>query len=198
MEISVTKLEELTAYCVSRMEEGKGQDLLIRVWPRVLRKFPGARLYLIGEGGFRKYLEKLVVKLRLEKSIIFLGRVDDIAKEISRFALGVFPSVWPLEGFGIALLEAMSLGKPIICFDSGPYSEIVNGDCAILVGKANVNGLSEAVINLFSNQKVAARLGKNGRKRFNRYFRIDKIAAAYLDVLLRAQISCDVKKQLSE
>ena len=176
------------------MEPGKGQDLLIKAWPRVTKEFPSAHLYFIGEGDFRIKLERLVKKMGLASSVTFLGRVDNLAKEISPFSLGIFPSVWPLEGFGLVLLEAMSLGKPIICFESGPYPEIVNSDCSIMVEKGNINELSRAVIRIFSSPSLAKQLGANGKKRFNKDFTINIIAPQYGRILLEAQIACQIRK----
>ncbi|HUC94640.1 MAG TPA: glycosyltransferase family 4 protein [Candidatus Saccharimonadales bacterium] len=185
-----------TAYCVARMEPGKGQDLLIRAWPNVLRKFPKAHLYFTGEGVFQKQLEKKVHNLKLNKSIKFLGWVKNLTKTISPFTVAILPSVWPLEGFGLVLVENMALGKPIICFKAGPYPEVVNSGCAILVDMGNVTNLSEAIIRIFSDSELAKTLGENGKKRFNNIFTADKISHRYGEVMLRAQIACQTKKNL--
>lgn len=189
-------IESFTAYCVSRMERGKGQDLLIKAWPRVLRKFPQAHLYFIGEGDFKTELTRMIDDLKISGSVTFLGRVDDLAKTVSPLTVGVFPSVWPLEGFGLVLLEAMSLGKPIVCFNSGPYPEIVNKDCAILVEKGSIEGLAEGIIKMFSKPIQAKRLAENGKKRFNQFYMIGKIALLYGDVLLQAQVAAKVRGYL--
>ena len=186
--------KKLTAYCVSRMELGKGQDLLIKAWRKVVTRFPSAHLYLIGEGDFRRELEQLVRKMDLTGSVTFLGRVDNLAKEISSISLGIFPSVWPLEGFGLVLLEAMSMRKPVVSFDAGPYPEILNSDCSIVVDKGNIDELSKAILRIFSEPKLARRLGGNGKKRFNKYFTINKIAPQYGTILLEAQILCQIRK----
>jgi glycosyltransferase involved in cell wall biosynthesis len=182
--------QKLTAYCVSRMEKGKGQDLLIAAWPAVLKKFPNARLFFTGEGDFKKQLEKQVYNLNLTSSVSFLGWVKDLNKTIFPFSVSVFPSVWPLEGFGLVLVETMALGKPIICFKTGPYPEVVNSDCAIMVAKGNIKGLSDAIICLFSHPELAKRLGLKGRERYKKVFTPDKIAPRYGELLLRAQIAC--------
>ncbi len=179
--------KKFSAYCVSRMEEGKGQDLLIKAWPKVLGKFPEAELYLIGEGAFRKKLEELIKKLDLTDSIILLGWVKNLAAAISPITVGVFPSVWPLEGFGVVLLETMSLEKPVICFNFGPYPEIVKSNTGILVGKGNVKKLSDAIIRIFSNPHLAEKLGNGGRERFSELFTMDKIGPSYHKILLNAQ-----------
>lgn len=190
--------KKLTAYCVSRLEPGKGQDLLIKAWPKVLAKFSRARLFLIGEGDFKPQLTRIVDNLNIGSSVTFLGRVDNLAKEVSPLTLGVFPSVWPLEGFGLVLLEAMSLGKPIVCFNWGPYPEIVNPDCAVLVEKNNIEEFSKAIIRIFSQPKFAKKLGENGRKRFNQFYTVDKVAPRYEKVLLQAQIAAETRSYLND
>ncbi len=194
LKIKEGKVEEYTAYCVSRMEKGKGQDLLIKAWSKVIRKFPKAKLYFIGEGDFQKHLENLAKNLNLNKSVVFMGKVKNVAKAVSGFSVGVFPSIWPLEGFGLVLLEAMSLGKPVICFDAGPYPEIVNSECALILEKENIEALSKGIIKIISDNRIAEKLGKNGRKRFNKYFTVGKISVRYYSVLLEAQIAAEVRK----
>lgn len=176
-----------TAFCVSRMERGKGQDLLIAAWPKVLQKFPDVKLYFIGEGDFLPKLKKEVVDLGLTHSVKFLGWVNDLSKAISPLFLGVFPSVWKLEGFGVVLLEAMSARKPIVCFNHGPYPEIVNSDCAIIVEKGNVDKFSDAIIHIFSYPGLAKKLGVSGEKRFDELFTMDKVGRGYYETLLQAQ-----------
>lgn len=179
--------KKLTAYCVSRLEPGKGQDLLISAWPEVLNKFPEAKLYFVGDGDFGSELESLTTKLSLQNSVKFLGRVKNLQKEISQFGVAVFPSIWPLEGFGIVLLEAMSMEKPIICFDAGPYNEIVDKTCAILVERGNVNELSAAIIELFSDPDTCRKLSAAAKVKFEKVFTIDRVAPSYAKILLSAQ-----------
>jgi glycosyltransferase involved in cell wall biosynthesis len=185
--------QKLTAYCVSRMEPGKGQDLLIKAWPKVLTKFPKARLYFTGEGDFQKKLEKQVHELNLDNSVTFLGWVNDLNKTVSPFSVAICPSVWPLEGFGLILVETMALGKPIICFKSPPYTEVVSPDCAIMVTKGDTQELANAIIRIFSHPELGKRLGENGKKRFKKFFTTDKISPRYGEVFLRAQIACQIK-----
>jgi len=190
--------QKFTAYCVARMEPGKGQDLLIKAWPKVLRKFSKAHLYFTGEGDFQNRLEKIVHDLKLSNSITFLGWVKDITKTVLPFTVAILPSVWSLEGFGLVLVENMALGKPIICFKTGPYPEVVNSDCAILVEAGNIDKLSDAIIRIFSDPALAKRLGENGKKRFNNIFTTDKISPRYGEVMLRAQIACQTKDLLNK
>lgn len=185
-----------SAYSVSRLEEGKGQDLLIKAWVDVVKKYKDAKLYLIGQGDFETKLKDLVKKLKLDDSVLFLGWVEDISKTVSPISINVSPSVWELEGFGLVLLEAMTLGKPIICFDAPPYNEIVNKDCAVLVEKGNTIELSKAIIKVFSDTALSTKLVRNAGKRFNDLYAIERITYKYCDIFDRAFALHLVKEDL--
>lgn len=181
-----SKIVRHTAYCASRLEEGKGQDILVRAWKKVIEKFPDAKLYIIGTGDFKTKLEKLVDELNLQGNVILTGWVEDLAKKISTIELGVFPSVWNLEGFGVVLLEAMSLGKPIVCFNHGPYPEVVDKRCALIVKQKNPESLSRAIIKVFSDQDLSKSLGVEGNKKFDKLFTIKKCGSEYTRIFEKA------------
>lgn len=183
----IAKPMDYSAYCVSRMEPGKGQDLLIKAWPKVVERYPQAKLYFIGEGDFRPALEGLVTDLRIRKSVIFMGWVDNLAKSVAPMSLAIFPSVWALEGLSLVFMEAMSIGKPIVCFGWGSNLELVDNKCALMVPKGDINALSNAIKHIFSDPKLAEELGRNAKKRFNDRFVIDKTAPQYVKVLIEAQ-----------
>ncbi len=175
-----------TAYCASRLEEGKGQDILIKAWKKVIEVFPEAKLYIIGTGDFRIKLEKLIEELQLQKNVILTGWIKEIASKASFAELGVFPSVWDLEGFGVVLLEAMNMSKPTICFDHGPYSEVVDSKCAVIVKEKSPEALARAIVKVFSDKKLSDSLGKNGRIRFNKLFTINICGLEYGKVFEKA------------
>ena len=156
------KIENLSVVCVSRLERGKGQDLLIEAWPRVLEKFPDAKLKIIGEGE---------LKLMPYKNVEIVGYVKDAVSEIAKASVLVFPSVWPLEGFGLVMLEAMSQNVPVVAFDRGTAPEIIDDSCGILV-----NDLAEGIIKMLEHPP------KGGKKRFQENYTFDIIGPKYLEV----------------
>ncbi|MDP1743513.1 MAG: glycosyltransferase [Candidatus Amesbacteria bacterium] len=156
------KIENLSVVCVSRLEKGKGQDLLIEAWPRVLEKFPDAKLKIIGEGD---------LKLMPCKNVEIVGYVKDAVSEIAKASVLVFPSVWPLEGFGLVMLEAMSQNVPVVAYDRGTAPEIIDDSCGILV-----NDLAEGIVKMLEHPT------KGGVKRFNENFTFDIIGPKYLEV----------------
>ncbi len=156
------KPEKNLVICISRLEKGKGQDLLIDAWPRVLEKFPDAKLKIIGEGS---------LNLKPCKNVVVTGWVDNIWKELQKASVLVFPSVWPLEGFGLVMIEAMSLNIPIVAFNQGPAREIIDKNSGILV-----DNLSDGIIAMLQAPVM------EGAKRFNENYTFDIIGPKYLEI----------------
>lgn len=157
-----TKVQSGLVICVSRLEKGKGQDLLIESWPKVLEKFPKAKLRIIGEGD---------LKFSSCKNVEVVGYVEDAVGEIAKASVFVFPSVWPLEGFGLVMLEAMSQGVPVVAFNRGTAPEILDENCGVLV-----DDLAEGIVEMLAKPK------NGGQKRFLENYTFDKIGPRYLEV----------------
>jgi glycosyltransferase involved in cell wall biosynthesis len=166
--------------CISRLQPGKGQDVLIQAMPTVLKNHPDATLEIIGEGDFEIKLRKLVSELNLEKHVIFKGRVDSIEKELQTSMISVFPSVWDLEGFGLVLIEAMAAAKPIVTFDRGPMNEIIQHKRNGLLAEAgSVKDLAEKIISLLDDEKIRKKLAVQAAQDFEARYTIKEIARQY-------------------
>ncbi len=170
--------------CVSRLEEGKGQDLLIKAFAKVVKLRPSAKLHIVGEGDFLSTLQSLVKQYHLEDSIQFLGFVDDAIKEMTQAKVVVFPSVWSLEGFGLVVIEAMSLSKVVVAFANGPTPEIVdNFQTGLVVEKYSTKELAKAITLLLDNNKLSLKMGELGYKRYQQNYQIDIVAKQYSRIL---------------
>lgn len=168
---------------VSRVEKDKGQDVLIKAFSFVVRRFPRSKLVIIGEGNTENLI-RLAKRLGLEKKVEFKGWVDDVYKEIAQFDVFVFPSTWKLEGFGLVLVESMMLGVPVVTSNFGPIPE-VTGDSALLVEPSTQN-YSDAIKNVLSDDNLRRKLIKKGLKRAEN-FDIGKIATRYLQEIWNLQ-----------
>jgi len=190
--------EKNTIVCVSRLEKGKGQDLLIKAFRKVLKEIPIAKLKIIGEGDFKFELEKLINKYKLENSVELLGRVKDSIQEIKKAEIVVFPSVWSLEGFGLVMIEAMSLSKACIAFNTGPSPEIIQDNATGLLAKnKDVNDLAKKIVLLLKSEKTRNRMGKQAKKIFNQKYQISSVAQKY-DHSLIETINIQKAKKLVE
>lgn len=105
---------------MGRLNKQKGQWHLIRAFQKVVKEFPNAHLYIMGEGELEQQLKDLISELHLEKSITMTGYIKNPHGIYSQCEVFVFPSLF--EGLGNVLLEALAFDMPIISSDceAGP------------------------------------------------------------------------------
>jgi phosphatidylinositol alpha-1,6-mannosyltransferase len=162
-----------TALIVGRMasdERYKGHDALLEIWPEVVRALPNATLRIVGDGDDRPRLEDKAAELGLNRTVAFLGRVDDqtLEREYDRCTAFVMPS--KDEGFGFVFVEAMRAGRACIA-SRGAAAEIVDdGVSGLVIDPADRGQLTGSVIRLLGDRAGADRMGARGRARFLRDF----------------------------
>ncbi len=176
----------LSVCCVSRLEKGKGQDLLIKAWRDVVAQVPRARLRIVGQGDQYQNLKFQISNLKLSSSVMLVGWVPDSLTEMAKSRLVVFPTLWSLEGFGLVAVEAMSLGKPVVGFKYGPVPEIVTPGCGILVAPGDTQALARAIIDLLTHPGKLRQMGKLARQRYLKNYTFDQIGHRYLQAFERA------------
>ncbi len=188
-----------TVVCVSRLEPGKGQDLLIDAFSLIAKKNPQLKLKIVGEGDFLEVLKEKVKQNNLHERVVFAGRVADALQEMASAQLVVFPSVWPLEGFGLVMIEAMGLGKPIVAFDRGPGNEIiVDEKTGLLAEDGDVKDLAEKMEKLLHDKKLAQTLGKTARQKYLSKYQIEPVADQYEQVFLETIADHKAKSVLTQ
>lgn len=173
--------------CLSRLENGKGQDFLVKAFAKLVKRIPKAKLRIVGEGDFKGTIEKEIKDNNLEDSVELVGRVKDAMKELSHAEVVVFPSVWPLEGFGLVMIEAMSLGKPVVAFSNGPVPEVIDdGFNGLLAKPYDIDGLAEQIIKLLNDKKLQKKLGRQAQQDFADKYTITPVVEKYNQVLLES------------
>lgn len=151
--------KEVVIGSVGTLNLQKGMQYLIAAMPQVLKEFPKVRLEIVGEGPFRKNLEKQIKKMKLGGAIHLTGFIKDIEEKLADFDLYVQPSL--SESFGLAIIQAMSLGLPVIATNAGGIPEIVTtGKTGILVEPAKPKALADAILKLLRDPKKAKELAK--------------------------------------
>jgi phosphatidylinositol alpha-1,6-mannosyltransferase len=171
---------ECAALLVGRMAKeerldprrGKGHEHVLRAWPEVRRRVPGAELWIVGGGDDREALEALARDLGQAEAVRFLGRVDDdaLAALYRRARVFVMPS--QQEGFGLVYAEAMLQGLPVIASTADAAPEVVgeSGECGRLVPYGDVRAISDAVASILGDLALASRLGAAARERALSHF----------------------------
>ena len=158
--------------CVSRLMARKGQDELIRALPMIQQTVANASLIIVGDGPYRKDIERLVKKLGLENFVHLTGKVSQA--ELSKwYAAGdVFAMPcrtrmggWDVEGLGIVFLEGSATGLPVIVGDSGgAVDAVIDGETGYLVDGTNTAEIAGRIAYLFANPDIAKKMGEAGRK----------------------------------
>jgi L-malate glycosyltransferase len=160
---------------VARLDDEKGGEWLLRAMPQVSR---GAHLALVGEGPRLATWRALCSTLGIASRVHFLGLRQDVEEILAAASVVVAPSVCD-EGFGLAPLEGMAAGKPVVVTDSGPMPEIV-GSAGLVVAKRDARALAEAIDRLLRNEVLARKLGEAGRLRARTVYGMDR----YVDQML--------------
>ena len=130
---------------VARLEQHKDQPTLIRAAHYLKQQNLDFTVQLIGDGSRRQEYEQLAAELDVSDRIQFLGTRRDIPDLLSQMDLFVFAAK-PDEGFGIALVEAMMAGVPIVATDVGACCEVLeDGDLGLLVPRGDAEKLAIAI-----------------------------------------------------
>jgi phosphatidylinositol alpha-1,6-mannosyltransferase len=156
---------------VGRLVHRKGQDNLVQAMPAVLKKIPNAHLLLVGEGPYRKHLEKLVMKSSLEQNVTFAGRImyDRLPSYLSAADLFAMPSRsrffgLEVEGLGIVYLEASACGIPVVAGNSGGAPDaVLEGVTGLCVDGTNIEQITAAIVEICSDAERASHMGAAGR-----------------------------------
>jgi len=138
----------LTFANVAYLNSGKRQDILIEAFYLAFGQDTEHVLYIVGEGPERASLERRIAEYDMQSSIQLLGmqKKSEIAKLLSRSDCFVLTS--DHETFGVAIIEALACGLPIISTDCGGPSEIVNAENGIVVMKGNAQAIMEALLEM--------------------------------------------------
>lgn len=144
-----------------RLSKEKGHMYLIKLAAILKEKGISFKIKIAGEGSQRKKLEKEIDKYGVKEQFELIGFKKDLTDFYKDLDLFVLPSIW--EGFGFVLLEAMSYSLPVIAFDTGSSSEIIQDEInGYIVTDYNVNTLTEKVITLYFNKDLRYKMGVEG------------------------------------
>lgn len=144
--------------CVGRLCRQKGQDILLRAWPRVNATVTGAHLVLVGDGPDRERLMR-----GAPPGVLFAGASRDTRPWLRAADVVVLPSRW--EGMALAPLEAMALGRPVVVSDVGGAREsLPPGHAAhALVPPEDPEALAVALTTLLTRPELRESLGRQAQ-----------------------------------
>jgi N-acetyl-alpha-D-glucosaminyl L-malate synthase BshA len=150
---------------------------VIKVFDIVQKEIP-SKLVLIGDGPDRSECERLARQLNLSDKVKFLGKQDGLVEILSCSDLFLIPS--QSESFGLAALEAMACGVPVISSSVGGLPELVrHNESGFIAEIGDIERMAKYAIDLLTNDRKYEMFSKNSRDRAVNVFDISKVVPLY-------------------
>jgi glycosyltransferase involved in cell wall biosynthesis len=178
---------------VARLQRWKGQHIFLEAAAKVICCCPNVHFLVIGdslfglEPDYKTELKSLIEQLGLSRYVTFTGFCNDVPTLLKEVDIVVHPPIAP-EPFGLAVAEALLMGKPVIASDQGGPAEIItDGDTGVLVLPGNAKALAEKILLLLNNEDLCQNMGEKGRamvlQRFTMERMIEELEESYLEIL---------------
>jgi len=146
-----------------KLNRGKGVFDLLSAVQRLVETYPNVRLIFVGDGPERTKLEQEARRLSMHDKVIFPGVRDDMERMYAAMDIFILPSTCR-EAFGMVLIEAMAMGKPVIATPMGGIPEIIHDDVnGILVPPHDPHAIAQALARYIEDGKFSRRVALEGR-----------------------------------
>jgi glycosyltransferase involved in cell wall biosynthesis len=173
--------EERLLGCVGYLLPEKGQEILVRAWPEVLKRSGPCRLLLAGGGASRPQLEALARELGVADALLFAGFVENVSEVYAALDGFLFPSL--AEPLGSSMLAALAYGLPTVALARGAVPEVIaDGESGLLVDGPDPAAYASAIVRLVNDAALAARLGAGARRTIEQNFSADRMVDETLRV----------------
>ncbi len=176
-----SKLNNKIAIAAGRIAPVKAFDKLIIAWKQVARFHPDWQLHIYGDGDeqLQNKIQSLIQKFKLTNHVYLCGSTNKLTKKMQNASLYIMSSL--TECFPMVLLEAQSVGLPIVSFDCpyGPRNIITNQIDGVLVENQNSDKLANAIIKLINNKEKHIEMGQKALINVQKY-RFDNVMKQWL------------------
>lgn len=173
-----------TVVAVGRIDPLKDVHTMLRVAVEVIERMPEANFRYFGpvtagQDAYGRSCHELHASLGLGHRFQFMGSTSDPNGALREADVALMTSI--SEGLPMALLEAMSQGRPVVATGVGGVPEVVRG-CGLVAAPGDVHGLALSVLTLLRDPELASTLGRRGHARVGRTFARSACLGAYRDV----------------
>jgi glycosyltransferase involved in cell wall biosynthesis len=173
----------------------KGYENMLAALPGLLRKHPGLRWLVVGDGDERERIQRQAAERGLGEVVVWAGMRDDVPDLLQAMDLWVMSSL--REGLPVALLEAMAAGLPIVATSVGGIPDAVtDGREARLVPPGDARALGDAIAACLDDPDLAARLGRRAQQRAGEQYSIDSVARR-IETVYREEIGSALGTRIS-
>lgn len=165
--------------CCARLERVKGQDLILRTVPRIVKTLPRVHFLFVGDGSARAEYERLAARLGIGAYVTFTGFTNDPEAYENLFYINVNSSRGT-ETSCLATSECMSLGIPTVASDFGGNTEMIShGVNGLLFRCDNHFSLGDRLITLLADRELYRKLSEGAMRIYREQFSVDRMAAQY-------------------
>jgi glycosyltransferase involved in cell wall biosynthesis len=173
---------EVVIGLASRLIEGKGHALAIDAFSEAAKRLPELRMVIAGAGPLEADLRR-----RAEDAapglVRFTGHLADVRSFMIACDVVCFPTLPSLsEGFGLAALEAMASGRPVVAVDTGPLPEVVEHGVTGLLVRPHVAELRDGFLHVAGDPTVMSEMGRAGQARATERFSLEAMTRATIEV----------------
>ncbi len=166
---------------VGRLVPVKDFPFLLESMFKIFEQAPDSALLVVGDGPEKESLQNLAQSLGIENRVHFLGFRNDVLDIVNSTNTVVISSLH--EGIPLALLEAMSLGKPVVSTSVGGIPEVIEDRISgLLVLDRSPEAFAKKALKLFNDPKLANRLGDNAQKRIQDRFSLESQKQKFLNL----------------
>ena len=152
----------------------KGYEVMIRALPAIVCAVPTVHYVIVGsdDHDYADRLKRLAQELKIADRVHIVGFQDPVQPFLAALDLYVHPAL--MEGFGIAVVEAMAMGKAVVATATGGLPEVVvQGETGLLVPPGDVESLAATVVSLLRDESRREQMGRCGRARAQERFSLD-------------------------
>jgi glycosyltransferase involved in cell wall biosynthesis len=182
-------LDGVLAVFTGRLLRGKGLEILIEAFARLLPDHPNAHLVIVGAGAGQVLsvedgLRADVAERGLSSRVTFTGRVDNVEDYLRACDVFAFPSLY--EGLPHSPLEAAAAGLPVVASRTGGIPDVVvHGETGLLVEPGDIDGVTAALRALFGDAVLRERFGRHARELAIERFSLAAVSARYRELFER-------------
>lgn len=151
---------------LSRLHPKKGIDILLSAFARVRARFPNIALVLVGAGEdrFVEQLHRQAQELKIDSDVVWAGFLEGEAKQSVMAEADIFVLPSYSENFGVAVVEAMAAGLPVVVSDCvGIHREVASAHAGLVV-PCREEALSEALLRLLETPELRSEAARNGKR----------------------------------
>ena len=159
---------------VANLFPRKGYEVMLRALPAIVHAVPTVHYVIVGsdDHGYADRLTRLASELTIADRVHIVGFQDPVQPFLAALDLYLHPAL--MEGFGIAVVEAMAMGKAVVATTAGGLPEVVaQGETGLLVPPGDVDSLAATVVSLLKDKVRREQMGRCGKARAQEHFSLD-------------------------